>query len=364
MVEYECKKCNKKFNQKSHYTSHCNRKTPCVSEEQLRQLVKEELKKQSENRPTAVDLFSGAGGMTQGFVDAGVKILFGVEFDKNAALTYSANFEHPMLNEDICKLNADELVEKHGQVDIVFGGPPCQGFSMAGKRDKKDPRNSLFMEYLRFVKAFNPKYFVMENVPGILTMKTESNELVKDIIESEVNKLGYNLKYKKLYAPDYGVPQKRKRVIFLGWRNDVKEPFHPEPSHIPDNYVGTKEILLPREEVDAKYYHSKKMVDGIFKRLERNREAGKGFGAQFIKEDEPCYTISARYYKDGCDALVKYSDTEIRKLTEKEAARVQTFPDSFKFPVSSVQTYKQIGNAVPCRLANAIANSVLKVLHS
>lgn len=311
---------------------------------------------------TAVDLFSGAGGMTQGFVDAGVSVLFGVEHDYHAAQTYMANFKHPMMNNDIQSLDANELVNQYGKVDIVFGGPPCQGFSMAGKRDNKDPRNSLFMDYLRFVKAFEPKYFVMENVPGILTMKTESGEYVKDIIVSECSKIGYNIKWSKLYAPDYGVPQKRRRVIFLGWSQDSIEPMYPEPTHTKETYVPTKTILLPQEDVEGKYYHSQKMIDGIMNRLKKNKEQGKGFGAQFIKEDEPCYTISARYYKDGCDALVKYSDTEIRKLTEKEAARVQTFPDTFVFPVSSVQTYKQIGNAVPCLLARVIAQQLLNIL--
>lgn len=362
MVEYTCKKCARTFKQKGHYTNHINRKTPCVSEEKLREIIKEELKQ--ENKPKVVDLFSGAGGLTQGFVDAGYQILFGVEHDEYAAKTYSANFHHPMLNTDICKLDTDELVKQYGTADIVIGGPPCQGFSMAGKRDNKDPRNSLFMEYLRFVKAFDPKYFVMENVPGILTMKTANGELVKDILQSEVSKLGYNLKFQKLYAPDYGVPQKRKRVIFLGWKPAVTEPFHPEPSHTKDKYVCMKDVLLPREQIDEKYYHSQKMINGFFERLKKNKENGRGFGAQFIKETEPCYTISARYYKDGCDALVKYSDTEIRKLTEKEAASVQTFPNTFIFPVSSVQTYKQIGNAVPCKLAYAIASSLLKSFNS
>jgi DNA (cytosine-5)-methyltransferase 1 len=364
MVEYTCKKCKKVFTQKGHYTNHVNRKTPCVSEEKLREMISEEIKTNQKQSIKVVDLFSGAGGLTKGFVDAGYRILFGIEHDVHAAKTYSANFDHPMLNVDICSLNTDELVEKYGKADIVIGGPPCQGFSMAGKRDNKDPRNSLFMEYLRFVKAFEPKYFVMENVPGILTMKTTSGEFVKNIISSEVSKLGYKLKYEKLYAPDYGVPQKRRRVIFLGWKNDIAEPFHPAPTHMKETYISMKDILLPRSDVDEKYYHSQKMIDGFFERLRKNRESGKGFGAQFIKEDEPCYTISARYYKDGCDALVKYSDTEIRKLTEKEAARVQTFPDTFIFPVSSVQTYKQIGNAVPCKLAFVIASNLLKVFHS
>lgn len=362
MVNHTCNKCNKEFKQKGHYTNHINRKTSCISEEKLREIIEKEICKTSENKPKVVDLFSGAGGLTQGFVEEEYEILFGVEHDKDAAKTYSANFNHPMLNEDITKLNADELVLKYGKADVIIGGPPCQGFSMAGKRDNKDPRNSLFMDYLRFVKSFKPKYFVLENVPGILTMKTSNGEFVKDIILKEVLDLGYFIKFRKLYAPDFGVPQKRRRVIFLAWRDDQIEPEFPEPTHTRETYIACKTILLPREEVPLKYFHSEKMIKGFFERLKKNKESGKGFGAQFIREDEPCYTLSARYYKDGCDALVKYSDSEIRKLTEKEAARVQTFPDSFIFPVSSVQTYKQIGNAVPCKLGRVIASGLLKML--
>jgi len=361
MVDYTCKKCDKKFKQKGHFTSHEKRKTPCISEERMRELVKKDLA--VEKKHTVVDLFSGAGGLTYGFAKEGFNILFGVEHDVYAAKTYAANFAHPILNADIKTLDADKLAQEHGFADIVIGGPPCQGFSMAGKRDNTDPRNSLFMDYLRFVKAFQPKYFVMENVPGILTMKTSTGTFVKDIIAEEVVKLGYSLKSKILLAADYGVPQKRRRVIFLGWRNDVPEPSHPEPTHEKATHVCMRDVLLPKGEVPQKYYHSKKMIDGFIKRKAANEANGRGFGAQIVKLDEPCYTISARYYKDGSDALVKYSDTEIRRLTEKEAARVQSFPDTFVFPVSGVQTYKQIGNAVACLLGHAIAKSLLSQLH-
>jgi DNA (cytosine-5)-methyltransferase 1 len=334
-----------------------------VSEDIIREQVKQELEIKTSPKVKVVDLFSGAGGLTMGFRDPSFEVLFGVEHDAPAARTYSANFNHPMLNEDIRNLNADALVEKYGRADIVIGGPPCQGFSMAGKRDTKDPRNSLFMDYLRFVSAFRPKYFVMENVPGILTMKTSDGRLVSDIIREEVDAAGYSLKWKILLAADFGVPQKRRRVIFLGWRKDVDEPTHPEPTHTKDTYVCMRDILLPRNEVLPKYYHSQKMIDGFASRKLRNEANGKGFGAQFVKDDEPCYTISARYHKDGSDALVKYSDNEIRRLTEKEVARVQSFPDDFVFPCSGVQTYKQIGNAVACKLAVAIGGSLLKHLH-
>jgi DNA (cytosine-5)-methyltransferase 1 len=353
MVIYTCPLCSKEFAQRSHYIRHQDRKTSCAPK--LAPAISQKFK--------VVDLFSGAGGLTYGFSNQSYEVLFGVEWDKHAAQTYSANFSHPMMNEDITKLDAEALRTQYGPADIVIGGPPCQGFSMAGKRDTKDPRNSLFMDYLRFVRAFQPKYFVMENVPGILTMKTSSGELVSSIIQSEVEKIGYKLKWKILLACDYGVPQKRRRVIFLGWRNDVSEPMHPDPTHTKETYVCMKDVLIPRKEVEQKYYHSQKMIDGFKNRKERNEKNGKGFGAQIIKEDQPCYTISARYYKDGSDALVWYSDTEVRKLTEKEAARVQSFPDTFKWPCSSVQTYKQIGNAVACKLSESIGNSILKHLH-
>jgi DNA (cytosine-5)-methyltransferase 1 len=353
MVVHTCERCSREFKQKCHLTAHMKRKTPCTKITIPSKT--DEIK--------VVDLFSGAGGLSIGFNSKPFRILFGVEHDKWAAQTYSANFDHPMLHKDIRELDVDELVKTYGTADVVIGGPPCQGFSMAGKRDSNDPRNSLFMDYLRFVKAFKPKYFVMENVPGILTMKTADKTLVVDIIQSEVSKIGYKLKWKVLLACDYGVPQKRKRVIFLGWREDVDEPSHPEPTHTKDTYVCMRDVLLPKSEVLPKYYHSEKMIDGFRKRKLKNEQEGKGFGAQFIREDEPCFTISARYYKDGSDALVRYSDTEIRKLTEKEAARVQSFPDDFVFPVSSMQTYKQIGNAVACKLGQAISGSILKQFH-
>lgn len=355
MPSYTCSRCSKEFKQKGHYTAHQGRKTPCKALEVSHAPKTNQIK--------VVDLFAGAGGLTHGFSNADYDVLFGVEWDAYAARTYAANYKHPMLNEDITKLDATALREQYGQADIVIGGPPCQGFSMAGKRNSNDPRNSLFMEYLRFVRAFEPKYFVMENVPGILTMKTAEGTLVVDILRSEVEKTGYHLKWKILLACDYGVPQKRRRVIFLGWKDGVAEPFHPEPTHTKDTRVCMRDVLLPKEEVPEKYYHSQKMIDGFIARKEKNKADGKGFGAQIIRDDEPCFTISARYYKDGSDALVRYSDTEYRRLTEKEAARVQSFPDTFVWPCSGVQTYKQIGNAVACKLSSAISAALLKCFH-
>jgi DNA (cytosine-5)-methyltransferase 1 len=232
---------------------------------------------------------------------------------------------------------------------------------MAGKRDKNDPRNSLFMEYLKFVKYFQPKMFVIENVQGILTMKTEKNEYVIDIIKSECENIGYDIKYSKLVASDFGVPQKRKRVFIIGSKKELNiDVSFPEKTHkIP---VPVKDILLPKEQIDIKYFHSQKMIDGFNRRKEKNKLNNKGFGAQFLKMEEPSYTISARYYKDGSDALVKYSETEIRMLTEKECASIQSFPDNYTFIGPKKEIYEQIGNAVPPLLAKNIAKHLLKYL--
>jgi DNA-cytosine methyltransferase len=236
----------------------------------------------------------------------------------------------------------------------------CQGFSMAGRRDKKDPRNSLFMDFLRFVKFFKPKYFVIENVAGILTMKNAKNELVKDIILEEIEKIGYKVKYKKLLASDYGVPQNRRRVFFIGTQRD-HEIIFPEPTHNKNNRVAVKTILFDKKDVDKSYFHSQKMIDGFVRRKAANKAKGLGFGAQYLRLDEPSFTISARYWKDGADALVKYNETEIRMLTQREAARIQTFPDDYEFVGSKKDVYMQIGNAVPCLLAKHIALAIKKM---
>lgn len=147
--------------------------------------------------PTAIDLFCGCGGMTKGLTDAGIDVICGIDSWKCAINSYSSNFHHRSICEDIRKLPPDELGIEC-EMDIIAGGPPCQGFSIAGKRDKNDPRNSLFVEYVKYVNYFHPKVFVLENVIGILSMKTEKNERVIDIILSHFEK-DYNCHVNKLY---------------------------------------------------------------------------------------------------------------------------------------------------------------------
>ena len=335
------------------------------------------------SKPTVVDLFCGAGGMSTGFEMAGYEVVMGVEYIQHFSDTFSVN--HPSaiaICNDIREVSSDEILEKLGgkEIDVVIGGPPCQGFSGAGRRDVKDPRNSLFMDFVRVVSAVKPKYFVMENVPGILNMKNEKDQKVIDIIRQEFNNIGYYVEWKKLLAADYGVPQKRRRVIFIGCPLDSEgklpsRPVHyPRQTHVeqpPTNgtldvglpslrqWVGAGTVLLSKEDAPVKSFHTQKMIDGFTRRKERNKARGKGFGWQIINPEKPCYTIPARYWKDGSDALVQYSENEVRMLTQGEAAAIQTFPKDYEFRGNRKEVWMQIGNAVPCLLAKAIAEPLL-----
>ena len=311
-----------------------------------------------------IDLFAGAGGFSTGFESTDLfKVIYANEYIDKFCQTYIQNHKDTEVQcKDIRQVKLDEVKKliDNQTVDVIIGGPPCQGYSMAGRRDKKDPRNSLFMDFVRFVKYFERKYFVMENVGGILTMKNANNELVKNIIMEEFKKIGYNVEYKKLLASNYGVPQNRRRVFFIGTKRK-QEIIFPEPTHNKTNRVAVKTVLFDKNDVDKSFFHSQKMIDGFVRRKAANKAKGYGFGAQYLRLDEPSFTISARYGKDGSDALVKYSDTEVRMLTMREAARIQTFPDTYEFVGSKKDVYMQIGNAVPCLLAKHIALSIKKM---
>lgn len=313
-----------------------------------------------------LDLFCGCGGMSRGLEDAGLNVIAGIDVWDKAINSYKKNFNHQGICEDLTKLSPEQFQQKYNkdnkQIDIIVGGPPCQGFSMAGKRDKKDPRNSLFMEYIKYIDYFKPKAFIMENVIGILSMRTKMNEKVIDIIMSKFEN-DYECVLCKLYASDFYVPQNRRRVIIIGVRKDLNIiPKEPKPRVSKDKRKPVGDILLPRDEIDDKYYLSKKAIDGIIRRKKDCVENGKGFGAQFLRLTKPSYTISARYWKDGYDALVKYSDTEIRRLTITELKRIQSFPDDYEILGSNKEIIMQIGNAVACKFAKYLGKHLIKTL--
>jgi len=239
----------------------------------------------------------------------------------------------------------------------------CQSFSIAGKRDKNDPRNALFMEYVKYLDYFKPKAFIMENVIGMLSKKTANGENVIDIIMEQLNR-NYNCIINKLYASDFEVPQNRRRTIIIGIRKDLNI-FPKEPELIIktiQNRIPVKTILIPKEEVDKKYYLSEKALVGISNKKKVSKEKGFGFGAQILDLDKPSYTIPARYWKDGYDALVKYNENEIRRLTITELKRIQSFPDNYIINGSNKDIIMQIGNAVACKFAYHLGNYIINIL--
>lgn len=394
MSKYSCERCGKEFSQKSHYDSHNRRKTPCENNtDMIKQLVDKAVDKavekklmelknnnfivknetkvmensfEEKSQLKVLDLFCGCGGMSKGLEDSGLKIVAGLDIWDKAIDSYTKNFDHLSVCEDISKLSPESFSNKYkiekDNIDVIVGGPPCQGFSIAGKRDKKDPRNSLFMEYVKYLNHFNPKAFIMENVMGILSMKNSSNIKVIDIIMEELTK-NYNCIICKLYASDFEVPQNRRRVIIIGIRKDLNIiPTEPTPILTKKNRVPVSTILLPKEEVDVKNYLSEKALNGIKAKRERSKKNGNGFGAQFLKMDKPSYTIPARYWKDGYDALVAYSDTEVRRLTILELKRIQSFPDDFVLVGNKKEKIMQIGNAVASRFAYYLGKHILSTL--
>lgn len=305
-----------------------------------------------------LDLFCGCGGMTNGFQKAGFNVIAGIDIWDKAIATYETNYEHIALCKDLTTYPPEQFNEDYNitDIDVIIGGPPCQSFSIAGKRDKDDPRSSLFMEFKKYIDYYQPKAFIMENVIGILSAKNKKGKKCIDIIERKLSK-NYNTIITKLYASDFGVPQNRRRVIIYGIRKDLNimptEP--PLLINCKDDRVPVSTVLESRVNVDKKYFLSQKAIDGINRKKDRMKKEGKGFGAQFLDPNKPSYTIPARYWKDGYDALVYYSDTEIRRLTPSELAKIQSFPDDYEFIGSKKDVIMQIGNAVACKFAYYVA---------
>jgi len=316
-----------------------------------------------------LDLFCGCGGMSKGLTDAGLNVIVGIDIWNKAVDNYNQNFQHKAYCEDLTKLSPEkfnELYNKEGNtIDIITSSPPCQGMSISGKRDKNDPRNSLFMEFVKYLNYFKPKALIMENVIGMLSMKTANNEKVIDIIMDHLCK-DYNCIINKLYASDFEVPQNRRRTIIVGFRKDlgiIPKGLEPIAKTLNER-IPVKNVLLPINVIDASYYLSDNAIQGIINKKERSIERGAGFGAQFLDMDKPSYTIPARYWKDGYDALVKYNDKEIRRLTITELKRIQSFPDDYVLNGSKKNVITQIGNAVPCKLGYHIGKYIINTLHT
>jgi len=334
----------------------------------IRDLILERFQHLNDNSSLRVlDLFCGCGGMSFGLQQSGLDVVAGIDIWDKAIKSYGKNFPHLAICDDIQKLSPEIFREKFNilhPIDIIVGGPPCQGFSIAGKRDPKDPRNSLFMEYVKYLDYFQPKMFLMENVIGILSMKTENGTNVIQIIMEELSK-SYNCIITKLYASDFEVPQNRRRVIIIGIRKDLGiMPREPKKILKEKDRISIRTILLSKEEVPNEYFLSEKAILGIKNKIERSKTKKHGFGAQFLNMDKPSFTIPARYWKDGYDALVKYNEEEIRRLTILELKRIQTFPDDYILEGSKKDIIMQIGNAVACRFAYHLGKYIQNTLNN
>ncbi len=344
----------------------------------------------SEGRLTFIDVFAGCGGLARGFVDSGgFRAVGACEVDTDACETYRRNIDESIFEEPVEGVASS----RWPQADLVIGGPPCQGFSQLGRRDPLDPRNTLWTHYARVLRACGAKVFIMENVPQLLA----SDQFA--LFEETVSNRGFKVKFDVLNAADYGVPQTRRRAIVIGSR--LGEPSFPVKTHGPDSGTGIPHADvrlaftgLPAVPTGNQWHRSRTGIrptsivryravphsgGNRFQMQEqldslalghlvpacwRNKPTGTTdvFGRMWW--DRPAPTIRTEFYKPEKGRYLH--PEEDRPITVREAARLQSFPDAFVFPEhqSLVSVARQIGNAVPPRLARALAVSVLEHVRS
>ncbi len=339
------------------------------------------------SKKTVIDLFSGCGGLSQGFLDAGFDVILGIDHWKDAIQTF--NYNHKTSNGLVADLHSEtptSIYEKTGikSADVVIGGPPCQGFSIAGKRIIEDERNDLYKSFVKFVRFYKPNVFLMENVPNILSM---GNGRIKEKIINDFNKIGYSVTTNTLMASKYGVPQNRRRAFFIGFKSGHLFDF-PEPdtellltskdaiSDLTDNSVedGTFYLGKPKTQYQKlmrngskKVFnheitnHNEKTIEiismvpdgGNYKDLpEELRDTRKvNIAWTRLNSNRPSFTIDT-----GHRHHFHYKFNRVP--TVRESARIQSFSDSFIFLGSKTSQYKQVGNAVPPILSKKLAIAI------
>lgn len=344
-------------------------------------------------KKNVLDLFCGCGGLSLGFEHAGYNILLGIDMWQDALQTYENNHkESKIVCANLSDMSPEQIKKEHidNNIDVIIGGPPCQGFSISGKRDVNDPRNKLYQSFVAFVEYFKPCVFVMENVPNLVAM---NKGRVKDEIIKEFESLGYSVTYKILLASDFGVPQNRKRVFFIGLLDNEKsfefpigkyidskitsmEAISDLPEHeLPD---GTDYELQIENEYQEKIRHQSKGVynhqitkhtektketialvpdGGNYKSLPKELQNSRKVNIAWtrLNSAKPSFTIDT-----GHRHHFHYKFNRIP--TVREAARIQSFPDTFIFYGSKTAQEKQVGNAVPPILAEALAEALIKYL--
>ena len=312
-------------------------------------------------------LFCGCGGSDLGMIGGfeylgkqykklGFDIVYAVDNNQAAIKTYNANFIKPAICADILQEDFSQLPE----IDVMIGGFPCQSFSTVNPtKDTNDARAHLYKQIVRFLQTKRPKYFICENVKGLLTLQKGS--IIKKIT-SEFEDCGYNVQYKLLKAVEFGIPQKRERVIIVGIRKDLNITYtYPKETNDEEHCVPLSKVIHELAIPDSRYYFSQKAVEGM-KNAKKNMKRGL-----WQDLNHPCLTITSHLAKTSINSrdpvLLVDSEKEIyRRFTVREAAGIQSFPENFIFPVSEHNAYMQIGNAVPPVFMWHISNSLKKCI--
>lgn len=354
-----------------------------------------------------IDLFCGCGGFSKGFEQAGFEVKFGIDMWKDATVTYKHNFPNAVvLNDDIININGKDILNitdlSEDEVDVIIGGPPCQGFSVSGKRLLDDERNKLYKSFVQIVSELKPKVFVMENVPGLVRLF--KGQVAEQVI-NDFSNIGYRVQMKILSSDNYGVPQQRKRVFFVGLNNEKirtnLEYNYPTPimgngtnipaltcreaisdlDFVPDDIVlgedisyqlpaqceyqiqmrnGSKRIL--NHSITLHNNKTKEIISmvpngGNYKDLPKELQDTRKVHIAWTRmnSEKPCFTIDT-----GHNHHFHYRANRVP--TVRESARIQSFPDTFEFIGIKTSQLKQVGNAVPPLLAEALGKSILKIL--
>ena len=341
----------------------------------------------------AIDLFCGCGGLSYGFECAGVDILLGIDNDAMALKVFEHNHKNAKsICGDITQISYSDIKRIIGdkQIDLIIGGPPCQGMSLSGPRKFDDPRNKLYLSYIRLVEEIKPKAFVIENVPGLVSL---FNGQIKDSIIERLTNLGYKVDFRILCAADYGVPQSRKRVVFVGMIDKFFDfntiiskdtvtcemalsdlpPLTDTLGTDPAEYAsppqnGYQKLMRKRSGLVRNHIaaaHSEKVTSiialvpdgGNYKDLPEEFRGTRNFHVAWtrFRSDKPAPTIDTGHRHHF---HYKYN----RVPTVRECARLQSFPDDFVFEGNKTQQFRQVGNAVPPIMAEAIANALLTCL--
>ena len=352
-----------------------------------------------------LDLFSGAGGLSRGFYDAGYEVVLGVDFDKAALKTFKANHGQEeamhldLFDHDNIDVIIDFLKNRKIKLDVLVGGPPCQGFSVAGPRDMNDKRNTLYTAMVELADRVKPQVVVLENVPGMV--QTNGGIGAKRVVE-DFAKIGYNMVAKLLYGPDYGLPQIRKRVFFVGLKDNTKEFIFPEATVDKEHYITCEQAIgdlpslqtadgeiiygetIQNYEIPAQNEYQKKMrahSKNIQNHIGSIPIEKTKYMISLVPEGKNYKALPEQYrgmYKYH-EALTRYHSKKPSRTintghrshfhykwnripTVRESARLQSFPDDFIFYGNKSEQYRQVGNAVPPMLGQVVAEALLPYL--